>query len=100
MNGAELRQYELVYVLQPMLDEPSVQTFDARLREIISGQGGSDIVAEMWGKRNLAYRIGRFYEGYYILYHFQMPPTGTDEVDRALRFNENVIRYLLMREDD
>lgn len=100
MNGAELRKYELVYVLQPALDDPSVQAFDARLREVISGQGGSDIVSEMWGKRNLAYRIERYTEGYYILYHFQMPPTGTAELDRVMRFNENVIRYLLMREDD
>ena len=100
MTGADLRQYELVYILQAKLDENGVNTFDGRLRDVISAQGGSDIVTEPWGKRTLAYPINRNFEGYYILHRFQMPPTGTDEIDRLLRYSEDVMRYLLMRKDD
>jgi len=100
MTGANSRHYELVYILQAQLDENGVNTFDGRLCDVIGAQGGSDIVTEAWGKRTLAYPINRNFEGYYILHRFQMPPAGTDEVDRLLRYNENVMRYLLMRKDD
>jgi small subunit ribosomal protein S6 len=100
MTGAEPRQYELVYILQPRLDDNGVNTFDERLCDTITAQGGSEIVTEPWGKRTLAFPINRNFEGYYILHRFQMPPTGTDEIDRVLRYSEDVMRYLLMRQDD
>ena len=100
MNGADSRQYELVYILQPQLDENGVNSFDTRLVDVISAQGGAEIATEAWGKRTLAYPINRNYEGHYILHRFQMPPTGAEEVDRTLRYSEDVMRYLLMRKDD
>lgn len=100
MQGAEAREYELVYILQPELNDDSINSFDTRLCDAITTQGGSDIVTEAWGKRNLAYPIKRYFEGYYILHRFQMPSSGTDEVERVLRFSEDVVRYLLMRSDD
>ena len=100
MDGANGRQYELVYVLQPQLDESGVNGFDGRVCDVITTQGGGDIVTEVWGKRTLAYPINRFYEGIYILHRFQMPPAGAEEVDRLLRYSEDVMRYLLMRNDD
>jgi small subunit ribosomal protein S6 len=87
-------------VLQPSLDEAAIQGNEKRIADIIAGQGGKDIVTEPWGKRNLAYPIDRHYEGYYILQRFAMPPSGADEVDRAMRYSEDVIRYLLMRQDE
>lgn len=100
MDGANERQYELVYILQPQLDEAGINSFDGRLCDTIVAQGGSDIATEVWGKRTLAYSIERYYEGYYILHRFQMPPAGTEEVERLLRFSEDVMRHLLMRKDD
>jgi small subunit ribosomal protein S6 len=100
MNGADLREYELVYVLQPGLDDTALQGFEKRMADLIAAQGGTDVVTEPWGKRNLAYPIERYFEGYYILQRFLMPPAGTEEVDRRLRFSEDVIRYLLMRTDE
>ena len=89
-----------MYILQPQLDDNGVNGFDGRLCDVITAQGGSEIVTEPWGKRTLAYPIDRNFEGYYILHRFQMPPAGTDEVDRLLRYSEDVMRYLLMRKDD
>ena len=100
MNGADTREYELVYVLQPGLDDTAIQGFDKRVADLIAAQGGTDIVTEPWGRRNLAYPINRYFEGYYILHRFAMPPSGADEVDRTLRYAEDVIRYLLMRQDE
>jgi small subunit ribosomal protein S6 len=103
MNGADTadtREYELVYVLQPGLDDTAIQGFEQRMAELIAAQGGTDVVTEPWGRRNLAYAINRNFEGYYIMHRFAMPPSGTEEVDRTLRYSEDVIRYLLMRQDE
>lgn len=93
----EQREYELVYVLQGALDDEGVRSFNERLNQVIESQSGNVTTTEIWGRRTLAYPIGKNFEGHYILERFQMPPTGTAELDRLLRFNESVIRYLLIR---
>lgn len=94
------REYELVYVLLGNLDDESVRTFNERLNQVIAGQQGTVATTEIWGRRTLAYPIGKNFDGIYILQRFQMLPSGTDELDRFLRLNENVIRYLLIRTDE
>ena len=94
------REYELVYVLVGNLDDEGVRTFNERLSQVISGQTGTVNSTEIWGRRTLAYPIGKNFDGIYILQRFHMLPSGTDEVDRFLRFNENVIRSLLIRNGD
>jgi small subunit ribosomal protein S6 len=93
----EQREYELVYVLQGSLDDDGVRDFNERLNQVIETQSGSVTTTEVWGRRTLAYPIGKNFEGHYILERFQMPPAGTAELERILRFNENVMRYLLIR---
>ena len=99
-SDAEVREYELVYVLQSELDEEGVRGFNERLNQVIEGQSGTITTTEMWGRRTLAYPIGKNFEGHYILERFQMDPAGASEVDRLLRFNESVLRYLLIRTDE
>jgi small subunit ribosomal protein S6 len=99
-SDAEVREYELVYVLQSELDDEGVRGFNDRLNQVIEGQSGTVTTTEMWGRRTLAYPIGKSFEGYYILERFQMDPAGAAEVDRLLRFNESVLRYLLIRTDE
>lgn len=94
------REYELVYVLVNTLDEEGVRNFNERISQTIAAQSGVVNATEIWGKRTLAYPIGKNFEGIYVLQRFQMPPAGTEEVDRLLRFSENVIRYLLIRTDE
>jgi small subunit ribosomal protein S6 len=94
------REYELVYVLLGNLDEEGVRNFNDRLNQVITTQAGVVVTTEIWGRRTLAYPIGKNFDGIYILQRFQMVPSGIDEVDRYLRFNENVIRYLVIRNDE
>lgn len=94
------REYELVYVLAPTVDDEGVRDFNDRLNQVIANQSGTVTTTEIWGRRTLAYPIGKNFEGIYVLERFQMPPTGTEEVDRLLRLSENVIRYLLIRTDE
>lgn len=96
----ERHEYELVFVMQPDLDEQGIANINDRIAQIITNANGTIDSTEMWGKRTLAYPIKKFFEGHYVLHRFQMDPSGTAELDRLLRFNENVIRYLVIRTDE
>lgn len=91
------REYELVFVLLGNMDDESVKNFNDRLHQVIVSQSGTVNSTEIWGRRTLAYPIGKNFDGIYVLERFQMLPSGADELDRHLRFNESVIRYLLIR---
>ena len=54
----------------------------------------------MWGRRNLAYAIRKLTEGIYVVINFQLDPSGTRELDRNLRLDEQIIRYLAIRLDE
>lgn len=96
----EQHEYELVYVLVGSLDDESVREFNERFDQVITSQSGEVNTTEIWGRRTLAYPIGKNFEGIYVMQRFSMLPSGTDELDRLMRFNENVIRHLLLRTDE
>ena len=94
------REYELVFVLVGNLDDEGVRAFNERLNQVVTTQSGAVTTTEIWGRRTLAYPIGKNFDGIYVLQRLQMQPSGVEEVDRFLRFNESVIRYLLIRTDE
>ena len=100
MTQIDTHSYELVYIVRPDLGDDGIGALNDRLAQIVSAQGGQIQGTEMWGKRNLAYRIGKHSEGYYVLQRYDMLPKGSDEIDRLLRFNEDVLRYLVIRTDE
>ncbi|MBV9358034.1 MAG: 30S ribosomal protein S6 [Chloroflexi bacterium] len=92
-----MRTYELMVVLDPNLDEAGVEAFNQRLATLVAQRGGTIVDSEPWGRRRLAYPIGRFRDGIYILSHLRLETGATAELERALKLNENVIRHLLVR---
>lgn len=99
-TGSENREYEMVYVAQPDIGDDGLRQLNDRLAQAISSQQGAISTTEVWGKRTLAYPINKYFEGHYVLQRFQMAAAGTEELDRLLRLNENVLRYLILRTDD
>lgn len=93
-------EYEAIYILQPKLEEDGLKALNDHFTQIVVGQKGEITTTEPWGKRNLAYTINKFGEGYYMLHRFNMDPKGATEVDRFLRLNEDVLRYLVIRTDE
>ena len=98
-KNSGIREYELVYIIQPDLEENAVSQVDDRVAQTIANQGGTITKTELWGKRRLAYPIQKHFEGHYILHHMQMLGAGVDELERFFRFNEDVIRFLTFRLD-
>ena len=92
-----MRDYELMVVLDPNLDEAAVEALNTRVQNMVTQRGGTIDSLDSWGRRRLAYPIGRYRDGVYILSRFQMPPNAAAEIERALKLTESVIRHLLVR---
>lgn len=100
MTETSRHEYEVVLIARPNLGEDGLAALNERLANTITGQSGEVTATDLWGKRQLAYPIARFFEGIYVLHRVAMPPQATAEVDRLLRINEDVIRYLIVRTDE
>jgi small subunit ribosomal protein S6 len=92
--------YELVYIIQPNLDDDGVKAVDDRIGRAIAGEDGTIASSDHWGKRRLAYPIKGHFEGHYILHNISMPPTAVLNLERQLRLSEDVLRFLVIRADD
>jgi small subunit ribosomal protein S6 len=92
-----LRDYELMVVLDPNLEDTAIEALNTRIQGMITQRGGTIDNVESWGRKRLAYPIGRYRDGVYILSRFQLPPNAAAEIERALKLTESVIRHLLVR---
>ncbi len=94
-----MREYELVFIVHPDLDETAFKDVIERVRGWITEAGGSISKVDLWGKRKLAYPIRKQKEGQYVLFQAEMPPTFSAPLERNLRFLEPVMRFLLTTMD-
>ena len=95
-----MRDYELMVVLSPELDEAGVDATTERLGTQISGRGGEVVDVQKWGRRRLAYPIAKHRDGFYTVAKLKLDPDGAEPLERSLRLNESVIRHLLVRLDE
>jgi small subunit ribosomal protein S6 len=84
-------------VLDPNLDDAAIEAQNTRIQNMVTQRGGTIQSVEPWGRKRLAYPIGRYRDGVYILSRFQLPPNAAAEIERALKLTESVIRHLLVR---
>lgn len=94
-----MRTYEMVVILDPSIDERTVDTTFSKLIQVIPAEGGTVDNTDIWGKRKFAYEINKKSEGIYVVLHFTSKPETASELDRQLGLNESVLRTKLMRVD-
>ncbi len=90
-----MREYELVFIIQPDLEETAVEEAIKRVQGWITDAGGKVDKTDQWGKRKLAYPIRKQTEGHYVLMNVSMAPTFGSELERNMRLYEPIMRYLL-----
>ena len=95
-----VREYEVVMILSPALDEAQAAGALERLQRFITDRGGEMTSQEPWGMRRLAYPIQRFNEGNYSLTRFTIDGEHTRELSSSLNISEDVLRHLLVKVDD
>ena len=92
-------RYETIIVGAPTLSEEDLGAIVTSLEGTIREGKGEVIRTEPWGKRKLAYRIQKFDEGYYTLFFYQSEPAVVHELERRIRMNERLIRFLTVKVD-
>ncbi|HSG08374.1 MAG TPA: 30S ribosomal protein S6 [Longimicrobiales bacterium] len=91
-----MRLYEVVYILDPALDEGAVTAKLEKFHALAIANGGEVSAVDHWGNRQLAYPISRQKAGYYVVAHFTAAAEALPEFERLLRLDDEVLRYLLV----
>jgi small subunit ribosomal protein S6 len=94
-----MRDYELLFVLDPDLDEEKKAALIETVKSVIAN-GGEAGEADIWGDRRLAYAINKKNTGYYVVLPFKAEADLPKELDRRLRINENVMRHIIVCPDE
>jgi len=95
-----MRQYELILIIQPDLDEDETKAAIDRVQSMITAKGGQILKTDLWGSKQLAYEIQDFRDGYYVYLEVEFSPEFGTEFKQNLRYVEPVIRYMLTRIDE
>ena len=93
------RKYEVMFIVRPDMVEEDVSKLISTLESSVTSTGGST-KSEVWGKRRLAYRVGKFNDGIFVLMLVDATGAAVHEVERRLRVTEPVIKFLTVRTDE
>jgi len=91
-----MREYELVLIIHPDLDETAFKEIIERITGWIKNDGGEIIKTDVWGRRQLAYPIRKLNEGQYVLLHMKMNAQFGKTIERDLRYMESILRFMLI----
>jgi small subunit ribosomal protein S6 len=94
-----MRAYELMVILDPNLEERTVQPSLDTYLNVVRNDGGTVDNVDIWGRRRLAYEIDKNAEGIYAVVTLQAEPATVKELDRQLTLNESVLRTKVLRPD-
>ncbi len=92
-----MRRYELMIILDAVLEERTVQPSLDRFLTVVKSRGGTVQKVDVWGRRRLAYDIDKKSEGIYAVVDLTADPDTVRELDRQLNLNEGVLRTKVMR---
>jgi small subunit ribosomal protein S6 len=89
--------YENVFIARQDISAAQVEALADGFTTLVTEQGGQVTKREYWGLRNIAYRIKKNRKGHYVMLNLDAPPKAVNELERNMRINEDVIRYLTVR---
>jgi small subunit ribosomal protein S6 len=93
-----MRHYEVVFLVHPSQSE-QVPAMIERYRGNLEGRGGKIHRLEDWGRRQLAYPINKVHKAHYVLMNIECDQEALDELEGAFRFNDAVLRNLIIKRD-
>jgi small subunit ribosomal protein S6 len=93
------RTYELMFIVRPDMVEEDLNKLISTLESSVTSASGTT-KSEVWGKRRLAYRVGKFNDGIFVLMLIEATGATVHEVERRLRVTEPVIKFLTVRTDE
>jgi small subunit ribosomal protein S6 len=98
-KGNEMALYEHLLIARQDISAQQVDALATHLKTIVEGEGGKIEKQEYWGLRGLAYRIKKNRKGHYVLLNINAPSGAVIELERQLKINEDVLRYITVKVD-
>ncbi len=92
--------YENVFIARQEISAAQVDALADQFTAVVSEQGGAVKKKEYWGLKTLAYRIKKNRKGHYVLLNLDAPPAAVHEMERQMRINEDILRFLTVRVDE
>lgn len=94
-----MNKYESVIIINPTVDEEGVKNLTKKFTDLINTDGKVEKVDEL-GKRKLAYEIKKNNEAYYVIINFEAKPTLIAELERNYRITDDVIKFIVIKEEE
>ncbi|MEJ5349606.1 MAG: 30S ribosomal protein S6 [Desulfosoma sp.] len=95
-----LRKYESFFIVDPDLPEDAYQSVSQKFRGVVESGGGTVLTYTPWGKKKLAYPVKKKTYGYYVLMEFASGPDLIAELERTMRIDERVLKFITVKLDD
>ena len=95
-----MRKYETFFILDPDLPDEVNTAVDEKLQSVIASNGGTLLNCVPWGKRKLAYPVKKRIRGHYVLMEFAGGPELVSELERNMRLDERVLKFITVKLDD
>lgn len=94
-----MRSYEIMLAINPQLEDEELDSLLNKVKKVVKGTKGEVTKIDKWGKRKLAYEIKDFNEAIYVVLKFNADEKKISELERVMKLEERVIRYLLILQD-
>lgn len=91
--------YELTYIISPVLEDKQYPAVIQRINDLITSSGGAVDEVEEWGLRKFAYEMDKKQTGFYVNLYFEAPATAVEPIERAMRIDGEIMRYLTLKYD-
>src|ERR1044071_10446262 len=95
-----MRVYEVLFIIAPNTEEGDIEALVTQLSDVVTNQGAQVTNVNRMGRRRLAYSIGKFNEGHYVVLTVEGTGAEIAEVERRMRVTDAVIRYITIRIDE
>ncbi|ACJ35201.1 Ribosomal protein S6 [Anoxybacillus flavithermus WK1] len=95
-----MRKYEIMYIIRPNMEEEARKAVVERFNNVLTENGAEITNVKEWGKRRLAYEIEKFRDGYYMILNVVAKPAAVQEFDRLARISEDIIRHIVVKEEE
>ena len=92
-----MNYYEKVMILDSNLDDSAAEETVAKIKDVITKQGGEIFNTESWGRRKLAYELNKHQKGNYFLIHFKAPPSTILELEKLCKVIDTIIKFMIVR---
>lgn len=95
-----MRKYEIMYIIRPNIEEDAKKELVERFNSILVNNGAEITEVKEWGKRRLAYEIKDFRDGIYMILNVKAAPAAVEEFNRLARINEDILRHIIVKEEE